>query len=51
MGPGDEKIKEAVLFFNEFDLYTKKAARPNMKELWPYYQTLIDKYIPGKISF
>merc|ERR1719150_2380360 len=32
--------------FNQFDLYTKADKRPDVTELWPYYQRLIDKYIP-----
>jgi inositol oxygenase len=47
----DDNLKHAVLRFNKYDLYTKKGTRPDMKALWPYYQTLIDKYLPGKISF
>lgn len=37
--------------FNKFDLYTKSAAVPNIEELKPYYQSLIDKYIPGKLRW
>ncbi|XP_057381744.1 inositol oxygenase-like [Daphnia carinata] len=33
--------------FNEFDLYTKSDSIPDVKALTPYYQSLIDKYIPG----
>ena len=51
MAPGDEKLKAAVLSFNRFDLYTKADTRPDVPGLWPYYQALIDKYLPGKISW
>ena len=40
-----------VLLFNQFDLYTKSEEGLNGKtveELWPYYQSLIDKYIPNE---
>jgi len=47
----DEEMKEWVREFNQFDLYTKSEKRPNVKELWPYYQALIDKYCPGKLSW
>jgi len=50
----DEKDKEMlpwVLEFNKFDLYTKSDKLPNPKELRPYYQSLIDKYCPGKLNW
>lgn len=37
--------------FNKFDLYSKSDALPDIEALKPYYQSLIDKYIPGKIKF
>lgn len=40
-----------VLEFNKFDLYTKADERPKVNELWPYYQSLIDKYVPGKLNW
>jgi len=49
MAPGDENLLEWVLEFNKFDLYTKADVRPDVKKLWPYYQSLIDKYCPGKL--
>jgi inositol oxygenase len=48
---GDGKLKEWVKKFNQFDLYTKADSLPNAKELWPYYQKLIDKYMPGKLDW
>lgn len=36
---------------SEFDLYTKSDSVPNIDELMPYYQSLIDKYIPGTIRW
>jgi inositol oxygenase len=49
MAEGDEKTKEWVLDFNKFDLYTKADTRPDPEKLRPYYQALIDKYMPGKL--
>ena len=49
--PGDEALLAAVRDFNQFDLYTKASARPDVAQLWPYYQTLIDKYMPGKLAW
>jgi inositol oxygenase len=51
LAPGDEKLIEAVLDFNQFDLYSKSDSRPDLNALWPYYQSLIDKYMPGKLKW
>lgn len=50
----EEKDKEMlpwILEFNKFDLYTKSTKVPDVEALKPYYQGLIDKYIPGQIKF
>ncbi|XP_068623934.1 inositol oxygenase-like isoform X2 [Battus philenor] len=47
----DNHIKEAVLKFNQYDLYTKSAGVPDIEALWPYYEKLIDKYIPGVLEW
>lgn len=47
----DELTKKWVLTFNRYDLYTKSSEIPDIDALWPYYQTLIDKYIPGKLEW
>ncbi|KAG4076087.1 hypothetical protein HA402_011433 [Bradysia odoriphaga] len=49
--PGDENIMKWVNIFNRYDLYSKSAKVPNIDELWPYYQNLIDKYCPGELQF
>jgi inositol oxygenase len=51
LSPGDEELMEWVTIFNEFDLYTKADQRPIVEDLWPYYQSLIDKYLPGKLDW
>ncbi|KAJ8611270.1 hypothetical protein CTAYLR_004131 [Chrysophaeum taylorii] len=52
MTEDDYKTLEWVLEFNKFDLYTKDESNPlNLPELWPYYQSLIDKYCPGKLKW
>jgi inositol oxygenase len=51
LAPGDDDLLHWVRVFNEFDLYTKADKRPNVDELWPYYQSLIDKYLPGKLDW
>jgi hypothetical protein len=40
-----------VIDFNQFDLYTKASAVPDMDLVWPYYQAIIDKYMPGNIQW
>lgn len=47
----DEEIKKWVLLFNRYDLYTKCTKVPDIDALWPYYQSLIDKYCPGEMEF
>ncbi|XP_066922206.1 inositol oxygenase-like [Clytia hemisphaerica] len=42
-----EKLKE----FSTFDLYSKAESIPDVKALTPYYQSLIDKYIPGVLKW
>uniref|UniRef100_A0A6Q2Y973 Inositol oxygenase n=1 Tax=Esox lucius TaxID=8010 RepID=A0A6Q2Y973_ESOLU len=37
--------------FNKFDLYTKTAELPDVENLKPYYQSLIDKYCPGVLNW
>lgn len=37
--------------FNKYDLYTKSTEIPDIEALKPYYQGLIDKYIPGEIEW
>jgi inositol oxygenase len=39
------------LFYSEFDLYTKSDSLPDLEALTPYYQSLIDKYIPGTVRW
>jgi len=50
----DEKDKKMLPWLDEFqsfDLYSKSNDIPDIEALRPYYQSLIDKYIPGKIRF
>jgi len=47
----DRNMLKWVREFNQFDLYTKTDTVPDIDELRPYYQKLIDKYIPGELSF
>jgi hypothetical protein len=43
-----------VLEFNKFDLYTKDdhgLYDASVDDLWPYYETLIAKYMPGPLRW
>jgi len=51
MSEDDKKLEELVLKFNSFDLYTKSDETPDVEALRPYYQSLIDKYCPGKLRW
>ena len=51
MAPGDEQKLAAVQAFNPYDLYSKSDAPPNVAQLKPYYQGLIDKYLPSVIEW
>ncbi|XP_022187214.1 inositol oxygenase [Nilaparvata lugens] len=47
----DLEMKKWVLEFNKYDLYTKSTKLPDIESLIPYYQGLIDKYIPGELKW
>jgi len=47
----DEEMFDWVRKFNPYDLYSKGAAKPNFKELKPYYDDLIGEYFPEKIAW
>jgi len=49
--PEDEATLKWVQEFNLFDLYTKSDHVPDVDELKPYYQELVDFYCPGKLRF
>lgn len=47
----DAKMLHWVQAFNKFDLYTKSDDVPNIDALRPYYQSLINQYIPGIVKW
>ena len=47
----DREMMPWVLEFNKFDLYSKSDELPDPVALRPYYQSLIDKYCPGKLRW
>jgi len=47
----DRELMKWVKAFNRFDLYSKGDARPDVKALRPYYEELIDEFLPGKLNW
>lgn len=47
----DEETLKWVLEFNKYDLYTKSTKVPDIEALWPYYEGLIEKYVPGVLEW
>jgi inositol oxygenase len=51
MNAEDRRLFSAVRAFNPYDLYTKSRQRPDIAALRPFYQDLIDEYLPGELSW
>ncbi|MFN0119475.1 MAG: inositol oxygenase family protein [Blastocatellia bacterium] len=47
----DEETLKWVRAFNPYDLYTKSPVKPDVFELRPYYEGLINKYFPARIAW
>ncbi|XP_037281252.2 myo-inositol oxygenase isoform X2 [Rhipicephalus microplus] len=47
----DMRMLPWVREFNKFDLYSKCEDVPDLEALTPYYQSLIDKYVPGIVCW
>lgn len=47
----DEKMFEWVNRFNPYDLYSKGAEKPNLKELKPFYEDLIAEFFPSQVAW
>lgn len=47
----DREYFKWVKAFNPYDLYSKAPEPPNVKELKPYYEDLIAKYLPETLRF
>jgi len=46
----DRAMFEWVKKFNPYDLYSKNPVPPDVKELKPYYEDLIAKYLPATVK-
>ncbi len=47
----DRRMLNWVQRFNSYDLYSKSDLRHDWNNLSPYYKSLIDKYLPGRLSW
>ena len=50
MSKHDEEMFAAVNEFNPYDLYSKGSAKPNLKELKPYYDDLFAEFLPESLG-
>lgn len=51
MSAHDREMFYWVREFNQYDLYSKSAKRPDVEELRPYYENLIAEYFPQRIRW
>eukprot|EP00088_Acartia_fossae_P021421 TRINITY_DN2287_c0_g1_i5.p1 TRINITY_DN2287_c0_g1~~TRINITY_DN2287_c0_g1_i5.p1 ORF type:complete len:304 (+),score=69.80 TRINITY_DN2287_c0_g1_i5:25-912(+) len=51
MNDEDTDLMKWVMRLSQYDLYTKSTNIPDIEALKPYYQSLIDKYLPGNVAF
>jgi hypothetical protein len=47
----DRAMMEWVLKFNQYDLYSKGNAKPDLKRLKPYYDELFAEFLPEKVAW
>ncbi len=51
MDDHDREMFKWVKLFNPYDLYSKNPNPPDWKNLKPYYEDLVAKYLPSEICF
>eukprot|EP01137_Pigoraptor_chileana_P037723 Opistho-2@35247 len=47
----DQEMFKWVKEFNKYDLYSKSDDLPDIDEIKPYYESLVAKYMPGKLRW
>ena len=47
----DREMLKWVKLFNPYDLYSKSPTPPDWKQLRPYYEDLVAKYLPSTLKF
>jgi inositol oxygenase len=50
MDEHDHEMFKWVALFNPYDLYSKSPTPPDWEELQPYYEALLDKYMPATLK-
>lgn len=51
MNDRDRRMFDWVRAFNPYDLYTKSHEKPDVDKLRPFYEDLINEYLPGKLKW
>jgi inositol oxygenase len=51
MNEWDQEMLRWVRAFNPYDLYTKCPVTPDLNELRPFYQELVNEFFPAKIAW
>lgn len=51
MNDHDREMFRWVRAYNPYDLYTKSPIAPDVARLRPYYEKLVEKYLPGKLAW
>jgi inositol oxygenase len=51
MSEKDHEMFKWVRLFNPYDLYSKNPNQKSWEELKPYYEALVNKYLPATIKF
>jgi inositol oxygenase len=51
MNSHDHEMFKWVNLFNPYDLYSKNPNPPDWNELKPYYEALVQKYLPATLKF
>jgi inositol oxygenase len=51
MNEKDQEMLKWVRAFNPYDLYSKCDVRPDLKELKPFYEDLIEEFFPPRIAW
>jgi inositol oxygenase len=47
----DREVLQWIRAFNPYDLYSKCDVKPDLKELKPFYQELIEEFFPPRIAW
>ncbi len=47
----DRRLMEWVRKFNPYDLYTKSHEKPDVEKLRPFYEELINEFLPGELRW